>query len=585
MRFILYILFTFILLFSHAAPYSIFEKGGLFGLKDPKGEVAIPAIYKKLGWSDGSTDIVSGVMGFMQNDLWGLISIKNKKLTDTKFYSLKPINENLISASVRGKFSNQLFYGVIDSKAGTRVSFNFFELTPINDLLLISVYDGGRHPKGLISFENEVIVPVSYLSIDFMGSYVVATGFDRKKTIFKQSGFLVTGELDSVRILKKGFLCYKNGLAGYYDSNGNLVNDFQFKGFEFADDIPIPIPFPTWEVHTTDGKQFQWECDSLQFRSGIWVAYLNGAQHIVLTSSELLDSREYELKNVTNRRLVVKHSKSQKWSVLNQRGEALVADYDSIQYNDEFIFGQKEATWDIFNSFGTRISQFSYQQIFPGFENYIIAKKNDYWGVVDFKGAEYITFKYDSIRPAATGFYAVNYLDKWGIMDKHGNWLAYPDFAEITHFGELILARTGQVFSIFYDGHFRFRTAFNTSHREGDFLIIEDKFENKGIIGPTGIMIASPRYKAINAMGDYFELEAGDHSVLTDYEGKRLVTESHGIEDIKGVSEGYILSRKNNRWGFLDMQARLRISNRYDDSQPFSDGMAAIKLRGKVGIY
>ena len=85
MRNIIFILFLISSLVTQAEEFTVFEKDGYFGIKDETGNVTVPAVYEKLGWSNGSTRVYNGVVGFRRDNLWGLITVRNKPLTGQKF--------------------------------------------------------------------------------------------------------------------------------------------------------------------------------------------------------------------------------------------------------------------------------------------------------------------------------------------------------------------------------------------------------------------------------------------------------------------------------------------------------------------
>ena len=64
---------------SWAKEYSIIEKGQRKGLVNNRGKVIIPAEYEDLGWSEGEAEVIADVIGYKENNRWGLIKINNTK--------------------------------------------------------------------------------------------------------------------------------------------------------------------------------------------------------------------------------------------------------------------------------------------------------------------------------------------------------------------------------------------------------------------------------------------------------------------------------------------------------------------------
>jgi hypothetical protein len=48
-----------------------FEENNKFGLRTSKGETVIPAQYQKLGWSNGSPEVIDDLIGFREKGNWG----------------------------------------------------------------------------------------------------------------------------------------------------------------------------------------------------------------------------------------------------------------------------------------------------------------------------------------------------------------------------------------------------------------------------------------------------------------------------------------------------------------------------------
>ena len=61
--------------------YTVIEKDMKKGLLNEKGDLIIPAIYDDLGWTKGSFAVINEVLGYKQNNNWGLLALNNKKYT------------------------------------------------------------------------------------------------------------------------------------------------------------------------------------------------------------------------------------------------------------------------------------------------------------------------------------------------------------------------------------------------------------------------------------------------------------------------------------------------------------------------
>lgn len=569
-------------MFAFSEDFIVFEKDGYFGVKDGAGQVTVPPVYEKLGWSSGNKDVFEGLIGYKRGNSWGLITVRNKALTGQKFYSLEPFTTGYIKGSIKGKFSNHLFYGLLDAKGKTVVNFNYFELSQLGDDLLVSEFERGRQSYGLVSLDNEILIPLKYHQISKDNAFFFATTFKHTIDVYHQNS-LIQSSLDSVKYTD-GLIGYRAGYTGFISSEGNLIHDFTFKSIETNNGEVKSTEFPTWKVYNNLSFEFEWQCDSISYSEyGVWVAHLNGAQHIVFPKSEGFDSKEYLISKIENDFIIVQHSKTHKFSVVNMEGKELIGNYDSIAFCQTHFLGLKKNKWDIINSSGTKLHRLSYDQIIAGPKNFFIASRNKHWGVIDFHGNEYLTFKYDSII-YTPNHYQVKYFDKWGTLDFHGNWIVQPDYAEVQSFGDVVVARRGMGYSIFHNHQFKFRSTHRPLYSLNENIVIEGDSSKIGMLNKYGDLIAIPVYDKIFAQNVFIELITDGFSTLISNSGKSILDISDEIREIGGFSESYFSVKKNDRWGFVDESGNLRISNRYDSAYLFCEGMAAIKLRGKWGF-
>lgn len=577
--------FLFLLLaftsLSAAEDFSVFKKNGRFGVKNESGTVIVPAVYDQLGWSDGSSQIFDDVIGYKRNGLWGLVSVKNKILAENKFYTITPISPTYIKASVKGKFSNQLFYGLLDTAGKILISFNYSGLEMKGSHLVAMSFEQLESKVGIINLDNEVVIPLEYRSISEQGEFVLAERSNQQKDVFFNLK-LVAENLDSVQI-KEGLIGFRGGKAGFLNSNGQLIHDFDFKNISVEGKKVTPVTFPKWEVHDPSGEIFETSCDSLSLLNEKWVIHLNGAQHFKFPKLDL-DVNEHLLESISGDKLVMRHSRTNEWSVWDESGRAIIEGQDHIKASGEFFLTLKNERWHIFNSFGSKISNLPFQEVEQAGSNFFIAKRDGYWGVIDFKGDTYITFKYDSIISASTDYYAVKFLGKWGITDRHGNWKVNPEYQQIEIFGNIMVGKKGLSYSYFNDGEFLFRSTFVVKSFLDDYFLIENETGKKGLMSLEGRLVEYPSFDAVRKEGDYFVFQVGDSSAVFTTSGETVIDFEEGYQDFGKLEKSHIPAKRNERWGFVDIEGRLRIANRYEEVRLFEDGYAAIKLRGRWGF-
>jgi len=566
----------------HAEQFTIFEKDGLFGVKDESGEVTVPPVYEKLGWSDGSTDIHSGTIGFREGRLWGLITVRNKPLTEKKFYSMVPFSGKLIKASVKGKFSNQLFYGLLTSQGKVEVSFNYFSLEKTGVHLMVSYYEGRTQQFGIISKKNELIIPVKYREIKSHTNLFFAEKADRTLDIFDLRGNLLLNSIDSAEKMGAGYKVLKEGYTGLITNDGLMEEQFENKDIIMTNDEVIRVPFPKWEVYENDELILEVKADSVdRNKRGYWMAYRNRSHHFALSDSMFFNS-SVVLKDITDHSYVIKNVKTDQWSVITKVGDEILIGRDSIYSSTYGFWALLDGLWTLHNRYGKKRGRFGFQKMQEGIGVQYIVKLNGSWGLVDGLGKEVTRFKYDSIVKDGL-YYRVKYLDKWGVMDKKGSWIVRSEYAQIFIYNHVFVGRLGLGYTYFSREN-SYKSISRPLCQVDDFLIIEDDEGAKGIIRDDLEIITYPEYKSITKWGDFFELYDGEFVSLISEAGTQVFGPEEGIESILGLSEDYFLVKKNGKYGFLDKKGRLRISNRYEEAQPFHDGLAAIKLRDKWGF-
>lgn len=579
-----FLLLLFLPLFgAEASDFEIFAEGGRFGIKDDEGAVVVPAIYEGLGWSDGSTEFLENVIGFKEGGKWGLVSVKNKVISESEFHSVVPFTSEYIKASKKDRYSNQLYYGLLDLGGDVEISFHYSSLQLMDQLIIASVLDEQKNTKtGILDFEEEVRVPISFKSIEKVQRWIVADRYDLKKNIYDKEGKPLVNDIDSIQLFTKGLACYSSGLAGFMTDKNKLKYGFDYKGFEEDNGSVKAVDFPQWEVYRFSEQIASWACDSLAQQNGIWVTYLNGAQHLALeTTNEQL--KEYDLMEVSGDQMVVKHTQTEKWAVYDRDGGLVFNAHDYIRASDRFYFAQKDKKWFLFNRYGSKVNNLPFDAIREGVETHFITKRDGYWGLTDFQGEIFVQHKYDSIYRVPEGYYIVQFFGKWGIMNKYGNWMINPNFQKLEVHGRLILGVRGALKSFFYDGLLFSNTVFDISHIVGEVPILMDS-GRYGLINPTNSMLYKPAYDSIEVKDELILFHNDGAIKLINLDGTVQVDYEEEYEDFGEYSYGYISVKKNGRWGFIDRKSRLRIANRYDEVRPFKEGFAAVKLKGRWGF-
>jgi len=580
MRQLISTLFLLITFSCIANEFIVFEKDGYFGIKDNEGQVTVPAVYEGLGWSDGTTEVINGIIGFKRDNLWGLITARNKPLTDQKFYTIEPSALGYFKASIKGKFSNYLFHGILDEKGKTVVSFNYFSIEPIGANWLTSEFDGRKQRFGVVSFQNTIVIPNKYQSISESNGIYIARLTNRKLDMYQTSGKAIQLGLDSLNY-EVGWIGYRDGFAGYFSNSGDLIHDFKYKAIKSESGTIVPVEFSQWSIYEGETHVMDHKCDSITYGDELFVAYLNGAHQLLVRNNQLLENNQFILKEVIEEMLVVQNSKSRKWSVIKDDGSLIFGSYDSIHYANTSFAALNSDGWKVVSSKGQVLNRLAFDAIKVGIKKQWIAKRNNHWGIFDsFRNTT--TYKYDSVIKNERS-YIVNYLNRWGLMDASESWIIRPEFNELISFGKYLVGRKGNSYTYILDGQKVFISTSKPYKASNGAMIIEGD-SGFGMLNTVGELVAYPEWEEIESRGGFFELRKDGFSEALSSDGKVLLTKSLQFQSIMDFSEDYYLIKEENRWGFVDEEGRLRISNRYDSAGIFQEGIAPIKLRGKWGF-
>lgn len=566
-----------------AEEFTVFEKDGYFGIKDETGNVTVPAVYEKLGWSNGTSDVKNGVIGFKRDNLWGLITVRNKALTGQKFYTIEPLSDGHFKASIKGRFSNYLFHGILDEKGNTVISFNYFTIEPLGANWLVSDFDGKKQQFGVVSFENRLIIPTNYASVFEENGLLLSKQIGQKIDVYRSNGDLLQLDLDSIKF-QNGWVVFRDGYAGFLSENGSAKYPFEYKNFSINGGDTKPVPFPDWNIYKSDSLLLTWNCDSLSVsKNRMLVAYLNGAHHLLLDNNVLLDNHELILKEVAGNRLIVQNSKTRKWAVINDQGKSIFSGYDSIHAMGNYYGGLNQKGWFLIDKKGKLKNKLPLQSLKRGLNGQFIAMRNGHWGILKDGENESITYKYDSIV-ASERAYRVAYLNRWGLMNKDEEWIIRSEYNEVFPIGELLVGRRGDGYTLFYDGRELYKTTSRPTLEIGNHILIESDSGKVGLIDRYGELVISPQYDRIRLWSNYYELTKDDRITLRNELGGIILKLTEGYQEVSGYGDEYFVIKKENRWGFVDRQGRLRISNRYDLARPFNENLAPIKLREKWGF-
>ena len=562
--------------------WEVIRSGVYEGLADNNGVIVIPPVYEQLGWSDGSKEVLGSIIGYKEGIYWGLISLKNKKITSPKFTVLIPDGERVMGA-VKAKWNNQLFYGLMDVRGEVKVGFNYFSISPLGrQLYKVSEYRNRLPHYGLIRADGTTVLACDFTDVLLLGDMVVVEKHSKKKLFNSLGKPVLDVWLDDISITDQGYLLFNEGKYGLVSPAGQVLYEVLYKRI----DAQGAQPFNNWRIlDLVSLEEKEVQCDSLTRNDeGFWLAHLNTVSHLLSpTSLPFLENQNKNLVAIQGSLLLMQDRANLKWSVYKEDGSAVLLQKDSIVLSEHYIFSQEKNIWDIYNHFGRKLNEYDCEEILGEQLKNIGVKRGGYWGWIDFNGDPVVRCKYDVINFGIDDqTFIIKYVDKWGVADFEDRFVIAPEYDRVEKVGGLYVAYKGYSKRIFSpSGKQVYLTASPVSGK--DIVLIGHNKDSLQAVLPDGSHVAH-YFSKVELISGYYRFSSGKSIALADSQGQFVVRFSDGFQEIKPPSEERFLIRKNGGYGFVDSQGRLRIANRYEGASSFKGGLAAVKLIGKWGF-
>jgi hypothetical protein len=148
---------------------------------------------------------------------------------------------------------------------------------------------------------------------------------------------------------------------------------------------------------------------------------------------------------------------------------------------------------------------------------------------------------------------AVQSEDKWGYIDKDGKYVINPQFNEAY---------------LFTDG----------------LALVQSQEGKYGYIGPDGKFLINATFKGATGFSEGLAFVTNDNGFPTCIdESGNIKFELKEVSQASSFKEGLACIEIKNKWGYIDETGKVVITPQFDDSQPFSEGFAAVASKDKAG--
>ncbi|MEO9966042.1 MAG: WG repeat-containing protein [Reichenbachiella sp.] len=569
-------------------PFHYYKENGKSGLKNGDGIAMIPATYDRLGWSTGVNLPVDDVIGYYRQG-WGLISVKNKIITGPRYYSLEAYHKHLIVASIKGRFSNELFFGIINSKGEVLIDFRYHSLKPVHESYIVSERRKGISYYGLLNLQGKPLLETKFTSITyFKDDLFVFTTEDKRKGIISKAGHItMESNLDSIAPAAQTYsLIFQSGMVGAIDTSGNIIHRPLYKKIESVEEV---VKFSNYKIFNASHKKIkEFYCDTLFQLSPSTLVIVRNDFYEILNNNFGIIYRGSSMKNLTSFRKNSIFTKKEKFHIVKYSGEPVEPDgFDALSHDDHYLYGKSGNQWKIYNKFGSNISENGFDSLLIGSNNLIPVLKNGYWGYVDHSGKIAIPAKFDEAGRFTGNMAEVDYLGSRRIINQFGEFIGASEYDQVTiaKANTALVTKRGQTDLINYRGEILFQTFNNLSPHFFGYLESTEE-GHKGLISHLGEVILYPEYDSISDAHNrrYVIVRQGTKTGFANFKGFWIIPLSEETEDICHVGEGLISIKRNGQFGFVDFGQKLLIANRYEATQPFNADHAAVKLNNKWGF-
>lgn len=561
----------------------MFEDKGRFGLKNTYGEVVISPKFQGLGWFPQSETTIGEFLGYKQGGKWGLMSVDGKRLTPARYYSITPFTERLFLVSAKGSLSNQLRYGIVDSKGNLQLSNAYFDITLLDSFYLVSEYNDGKLIYGVFNPQFEQVLNVDYLKIEKIGQVFAVLDASGFWYFYDQKGRLISdSKVDEFQVRESYVLVRRNGAVGLLDTKTRtFLYPPVYKEITSLEADPVTISAKSWRVlNWSLDPILELEADSISSYGDLLVAAINDGQRFYADSLEILVDRQLELVSAEKGYAIAKTDDI--YAVFNYSGEKIL-EGDSVYFDGSYFFELSDKEWDIYNLYGRKINPYPLEAVMPSQSQYIPVKRAGQWGLLDFSGKQIVSHVYDSIGVGSESYFPAKYVGSWGVINAFGNWLVQPTYFSIERISDLLVGQRRGFRTLLTS---RGKTLFTTKDelKPGNESIEVLSRDGKGLITKDGLVIFDPIYDAVRHFEDFYSGQQPEGAVIKNGLGAFVVELDDGVQEVLDYSEGFFLVKKDGLFGFLDDMGRIRVANRYDSARRFSEEMAPIKLIGKWGF-
>ena len=397
--------------------YGFLEKGGLYGCINKIGEIQIPIKFDQINPFENpyvTTAVLNGRTVFINK--WGKLAFEN-------IYSSAYCYWKSFCVVKKDKKN-----GVINEKGEVvvPVSYDSIEYDRSGEHGFILTVD---KKKGLCGFDGSTIIPLLYDDIKTIRKGLILVRKDNLCGIVNDKDeAIIPMEYDNIEYCSwnlYGFIVTRNGKMGLKGTDGSAILPIEY------DDIQ-KWQYCSFLLVTKNGKKGVYKengeciikikynnckicaCDS-------FVVSIDGKEGLFYNGKLILDI---------------------KYDIIKRLYESLILVYDGDY-------------WHIYDIQSEKFLNILFNDYEEGFDNQFIVSFQNYYNVYDYKKREYLFDKYDEIKCSLNGdCYIVVKDGKKGLNNVEGEIIYSTKFDDIQVYEELVVALMNRYVVIYdYDGN------------------------------------------------------------------------------------------------------------------------------------
>lgn len=482
---------------------------------------------------------------YKDNGLWG-VGTANKPMTPAVYDTLISIENTPFLIAKKHRANGQINNtGVVSFKGKTIIPHEYLNINPYSNGLVVTQWVNGETRFGVLSFANEIILNTRFKNISPIQNLWLATAQTNELNLYNLKGEpLATFMADSVSEAESPnyLYTYHNGKEGIISIHGLELSTPQYKSVSNNNGHWEAYAFPTWKIiQNSDTTQIK--ADSLRiWEDGYFVLGYKGNFHVERNGNRI--SNTYEAIFLSGDRLAATKNAERYGAIALDGKEILPTIYQKVAISSGYIYAKKENQWLLYDSLGGQRNVFTYDSIGESSEGLFPIKRKGKWGFMDRHGVETIHCIYDSLSTFRDDKAIITYFGKKGIINKQGEWEVKPICDDITSYS----------FDFYIS---RMSNQYYLKNYSGEIIYFSSK------------PIDDTSYSLINRNPEGLTQEYVEDSLFNQSTSK---TKDWRIIYVDG------------KYGFEGQDGLLKVTYRYDSLLPFSEDLAAFKLRGRWGF-